>query len=91
MPYPKLQIKDVVNNIVYKEEIISGVFNSSNKNTYVPLTVSWDGFTGDNRDIVASDNLAILVIPQRSSLNTTSSYNKSEFRIDYVEVTAQIQ
>lgn len=91
MPYPKLQIKDVVNNIVYKEEVISGVFNSSNKNVYLPLTVSWDGFTGDNRDIVASDNLAILVIPQRSSLNTTSSYNKSEFRIDYVEVTAQIQ
>lgn len=90
MPYPKLQIKDVVNNIVYKEEVISGVFNSSNKNVYLPLTVSWD-FTGDNRDIVASDNLAILVIPQRSSLNTNESYNKSEFRIDYVEVTAQIQ
>jgi hypothetical protein len=88
MNFPKLQLKDVINNITYDEKITQGNFTSSNKNTYLPFTITHT-FTPEQASAIESDNLALLVIPQESYLTTTASYNVSEFRIDYVEMKIQ--
>lgn len=89
MNFPKLQLKDVINNVVYGDEkTTSGNFGPSNKNTYLPFTITHT-FTPEQASAIESDNLALLVIPQESYLTTTASYNVSEFRIDYVEMKIQ--
>lgn len=88
MYFPKLQLKDVVNNIVYDEKTTQGNFGVENKNTYLPFTITHP-FTAEQASAIESDNLALLVIPQESHLNSTASYNVSEFRIDYVEMKIQ--
>lgn len=88
MYFPKLQLKDVVNNIVYDEKTTQGNFGVGNKNTYLPFTITHP-FTAEQASAIESDNLALLVIPQESHLNSTASYNVSEFRIDYVEMKIQ--
>lgn len=88
MDYPKLQLKDVVNNIAYDEKFTSGQFGVGNKNTYLSFTLTHT-FTAEQASAIESDNLAVLVIPQESHLRSSSSYNVSEFRIDYVEVKIQ--
>lgn len=88
MDFPKLQLKDVVNNIVYDEKTTQGNFGVENKNTYLPFTITHP-FTAEQASAIESDNLALLVIPQESHLNSTASYNVSEFRIDYVEMKIQ--
>ena len=88
MNFPKLQLKDVINNITYDEKITQGNFTSSNKNAYLPFTITHT-FTPEQASAIESDNLALLVIPQESYLTTTASYNVSEFRIDYVEMKIQ--
>ena len=88
MNFPKLQLKDVINNITYDEKITQGNFTSSNKNTYLPFTITHT-FTPEQASAIESDNFALLVIPQESYLTTTASYNVSEFRIDYVEMKIQ--
>ena len=40
MDFPKLQLKDVVNNIIYYEKITQGNFGVENKNTYLPFTIT---------------------------------------------------
>jgi|GEM_PF-2943869 len=88
MNFPNLQLKDVVNNIVYEENTIQGHFGVENKNTYLPFTITHT-FTAEQASAIESDNLALLVIPQESHLKSTASYNVSEFRIDYVEMKIQ--
>lgn len=88
MNFPKLQLKDVVNNIVYDENTIQGHFGVENKNTYLPFIITHT-FTAEQASAIESDNLALLIIPQESHLNSTASYNVSEFRIDYVEMKIQ--
>lgn len=88
MDFPKLQLKDVVNNIVYDEKTTQGNFGVENKNTYLSFTITHP-FTAEQASAIESDNLALLVIPQESHLNSTASYNVSEFRIDYVEMKIQ--
>lgn len=88
MNFPKLQLKDVVNNIVYDENTIQGNFGVENKNTYLPFTITHT-FAAEQASAIESDNLALLIIPQESHLNSTASYNVSEFRIDYVEMKIQ--
>lgn len=88
MDFPKLQLKDVINNIVYDEKTTQGNFGVGNKNTYLPFTITHP-FTAEQASAIESDNLALLVIPQESHLNSTASYNVSEFRIDYVEMKIQ--
>jgi hypothetical protein len=88
MNFPKLQLKDVINNITYDEKITQGNFTSSNKNAYLPFTITHT-FTPEQASAIEPDNLALLVIPQESYLTTTASYNVSEFRIDYVEMKIQ--
>ena len=88
MDFPKLQLKDVVNNIVYDEKTTQGNFGVGNKNTYLPFTIT-HSFTAEQASAIESDNLALLIIPQESHLNSTASYNVSEFRIDYVEMKIQ--
>lgn len=88
MDFPKLQLKDVVNNIVYDEKTTQGNFGVENKNTYLPFTITHP-FTAEQASAIESDNLALLVIPQESHLNSTASYNVSEFKIDYVEMKIQ--
>lgn len=88
MYFPKLQLKDVVNNIVYDEKTTQGNFGVENKNTYLPFTITHP-FTAEQASAIESDNLALLIIPQESHLNSTASYNVSEFRIDYVEMKIQ--
>lgn len=88
MNFPKLQLKDVVNNIVYDENTIQGHFGVENKNTYLPFIITHT-FTAEQASSIESDNLALLVIPQESHLKSTASYNVSEFRIDYVEMKIQ--
>lgn len=88
MYFPKLQLKDVVNNIVYDEKTTQGNFEVENKNTYLPFTITHT-FTAEQASAIESDNLALLVIPQESHLKSTASYNVSEFRIDYVEMKIQ--
>lgn len=88
MYFPKLQLKDVVNNIVYDEKTTQGNFGVENKNTYLPFTITHT-FTAEQASAIESDNLALLIIPQESHLNSTASYNVSEFRIDYVEMKIQ--
>ena len=88
MNFPKLQLKDVVNNIAYAENTIQGHFGVENKNTYLPFIITHT-FTAEQVSAIESDNLALLVIPQESHLNSTASYNVSEFRIDYVEMKIQ--
>lgn len=88
MDFPKLQLKDVVNNIVYYEKTTQGNFGVENKNTYLPFTITHT-FTAEQASAIESDNLALLVIPQESHLKSTASYNVSEFRIDYVEMKIQ--
>ena len=85
MNFPKLQLKDVINNIAYEEKITSGNFGSGNKNTYLAFTITHT-FTTEQVGAIESDNFAVLVIPQESNLTSTASYNASEFRIDYVEM-----
>ena len=88
MNFPKLQLKDVVNNVVYDENTIQGHFGVENKNTYLPFIITHT-FTAEQASAIESDNLALLIIPQESHLNSTASYNVSEFRIDYVEMKIQ--
>ena len=88
MNFPKLQLKDVINNIVYDENTIQGHFGVENKNTYLPFTITHT-FTAEQASAIESDNLALLIIPQESHLKSTASYNVSEFRIDYVEMKIQ--
>lgn len=88
MYFPKLQLKDVVNNIVYYEKTTQGNFEVENKNTYLPFTITHP-FTAEQASAIESDNLALLIIPQESHLKSTASYNVSEFRIDYVEMKIQ--
>lgn len=88
MDFPKLQLKDVVNNIIYYEKTTQGNFGVENKNTYLPFTITHP-FTAEQAYAIESDNLALLVIPQESHLKSTASYNVSEFRIDYVEMNIQ--
>lgn len=88
MDFPKLQLKDVVNNIIYYEKTTQGNFGVENKNTYLPFTITHP-FTAEQAYAIESDNLALLVIPQESHLKSTASYNVSEFRIDYVEMKIQ--
>lgn len=88
MNFPKLQLKDVINNIVYDENTIQGHFGVENKNTYLPFIITHT-FTAEQASAIESDNLALLVIPQESHLKSTASYNVSEFRIDYVEMKIQ--
>ena len=88
MDFPKLQLKDVVNNIVYDEKTTQGNFGVENKNTYLSFTITHT-FTVEQASAIESDNLALLVIPQESHLKSTASYNVSEFRIDYVEMKIQ--
>ena len=88
MNFPKLQLKDVVNNVVYDENTIQGHFGVENKNTYLPFTITHT-FTAEQASAIESDNLALLIIPQESHLKSTASYNVSEFRIDYVEMKIQ--
>lgn len=88
MYFPKLQLKDVINNIVYAEKTTQGNFGVENKNTYLPFTITHT-FTAEQASAINSDNLALLVIPQESHLKSTASYNVSEFRIDYVEMKIQ--
>lgn len=88
MDFPKLQLKDVVNNIVYDEKTTQGNFGVENKNTYLPFTITHT-FTAEQAYAIESDNLALLIIPQESHLNSTASYNVTEFRIDYVEMKIQ--
>lgn len=88
MYFPKLQLKDVINNIVYDEKTTQGNFGVKNKNTYLPFTITHT-FTVEQASAIESDNLALLVIPQESHLKSTASYNVSEFRIDYVEMKIQ--
>lgn len=88
MYFPKLQLKDVINNIVYDEKTTQGNFGVENKNTYLPFTITHT-FTAEQASAIESDNLALLVIPQESHLKSTASYNVSEFRIDYVEMKIQ--
>ena len=88
MYFPKLQLKDVINNITYEEKTTSGNFGVGNKNTYLLFTITHT-FTAEQASAIQSDNLALLVIPQESNLTTTASYNVSEFRIDYVEMKIQ--
>lgn len=88
MYFPKLQLKDVINNIVYDEKTTQGNFGVENKNTYLPFTITHT-FTVEQASAIESDNLALLVIPQESHLKSTASYNVSEFRIDYVEMKIQ--
>lgn len=88
MYFPKLQLKDVINNIVYDEKTTQGNFEVENKNTYLPFTITHT-FTVEQASAIESDNLALLVIPQESHLKSTASYNVSEFRIDYVEMKIQ--
>lgn len=88
MYFPKLQLKDVINNIVYDEKTTQGNFGVENKNTYLPVTITHT-FTVEQASAIESDNLALLVIPQESHLKSTASYNVSEFRIDYVEMKIQ--
>lgn len=88
MDFPKLQLKDVVNNIVYDEKTTQGNFGVGNKNTYLSFTITHP-FTAEQASAIESDNLALLIIPQESHLKSTASYNVSEFRIDYVEMKIQ--
>lgn len=88
MYFPKLQLKDVVNNIAYAEKTTQGNFGVENKNTYLSFTITHT-FTVEQASAIESDNLALLVIPQESHLKSTASYNVSEFRIDYVEMKIQ--
>lgn len=88
MYFPKLQLKDVINNVVYDEKTTQGNFGVENKNTYLPFTITHT-FTAEQASAIESDNLALLIIPQESHLNSTASYNVSEFRIDYVEMKIQ--
>ena len=88
MYFPKLQLKDVVNNIVYDEKTTQGNFEVKNKNTYLPFTITHT-FAAEQASAIESDNLALLVIPQESHLNSAASFNVSEFRIDYVEMKIQ--
>ena len=88
MNFPKLQLKDVVNNVVYDKNTIQGHFGVENKNTYLPFIITHT-FTAEQASAIESDNLALLVIPQESHLKSTASYNVSEFRIDYVEMKIQ--
>lgn len=88
MYFPKLQLKDVINNVVYDEKITQGNFGVENKNTYLPFTITHT-FSAEQASAIESDNLALLIIPQESHLNSTASYNISEFRIDYVEMKIQ--
>lgn len=88
MYFPKLQLKDMVNNIVYAEKTTQGNFGVENKNTYLSFTITHT-FTVEQASAIESDNLALLVIPQESHLKSTASYNVSEFRIDYVEMKIQ--
>lgn len=88
MDFPKLQLKDVVNNIVYAEKTTQGNFGVENKNTYLPFTITHT-FSAEQAYAIESDNLALLIIPQESHLKSTASYNVSEFRIDYVEMKIQ--
>lgn len=88
MYFPKLQLKDVINNIVYDEKTTQGNFGVENKNTYLPFTITHT-FTVEQASAIESDHLALLVIPQESHLKSTASYNVSEFRIDYVEMKIQ--
>lgn len=88
MYFPKLQLKDVINNIVYDEKTTQGNFGVENKNTYLPFTITHT-FTAEQASAIESDNLALLIIPQESHLKSTASYNVSEFRIDYVEIKIQ--
>lgn len=88
MNFPKLQLKDVINNIVYEEKTTQGNFGVENKNTYLPFTITHT-FTAEQASAIESDNLALLIIPQESHINSTASYNVSEFRIDYVEMKIQ--
>lgn len=88
MYFPKLQLKDVINNIVYAEKTTQGNFGVENKNTYLPFTITHT-FTAEQAYAIESDNLALLIIPQESHLKSTASYNVSEFRIDYVEMKIQ--
>lgn len=88
MNFPKLQLKDVINNIAYEEKTTQGNFGVENKNTYLPFTITHT-FAAEQASAIESDNLALLIIPQESHLNSTASYNVSEFRIDYVEMKIQ--
>ena len=88
MNFPKLQLKDVINNVVYDEKTTQGNFGVENKNTYLPFTITHT-FTAEQASAIESDNLALLIIPQESHLKSTASYNVSEFRIDYVEMKIQ--
>ena len=88
MNFPKLQLKDVVNNVVYDENTTQGNFGVENKNTYLPFIITHT-FTAEQASAIESDNLALLIIPQESHLKSTASYNVSEFRIDYVEMKIQ--
>ena len=88
MYFPKLQLKDVINNIVYAEKTTQGNFGVENKNTYLPFTITHT-FTAEQASAIESDNLALLIIPQESHLKSTASYNVSESRIDYVEMKIQ--
>ena len=88
MYFPKLQLKDVINNVAYAEKTTQGNFGVENKNTYLPFTITHT-FTAEQASAIESDNLALLVIPQESHLKSTASYNVSEFRIDYVEMKIQ--
>lgn len=88
MNFPKLQLKDVINNVAYDEKTTQGNFGVENKNTYLPFTITHT-FTPEQASAIESDNLALLIIPQESHLKSTASYNVSEFRIDYVEMKIQ--
>lgn len=88
MYFPKLQLKDVINNVAYAEKTTQGNFGVGNKNTYLPFTITHT-FSAEQASAIESDNLALLIIPQESHLNSTASYNVSEFRIDYVEMKIQ--
>ena len=53
-------------------------------NTYYETIVTAENVSADN---IQSDNLCVVVDGKQNKYTTNSSYNKAEFRIDYVELS----
>lgn len=85
MAYPTVQILDVSTGTVYgTSPATTNSFGAGDKDTFRQINAT----ATIPADLIYSDNLAVKIIPARSYLTTTTSYNKSYFRINYVEITA---
>lgn len=84
MAYPTVQILDVYTGTVYGTMTPDKSFSTSNCEKFDQIDVT----ATIPSTLIYSDNLAVKIIPKISNLTTTESYNKSNFRINYVRLVA---